>query len=597
MRVNYLNPAKYSQRRWHKIGVYIVVLSIIVAVTAWACSSPKVTSAEDEFEAAYFHFGWTQQVGDSQIPLADMQDYIPVDAGESLIFTCTLPEIAEGRVFLFYTVNKEVRCYVDGELIQNFTMQEGYEFLDTPGSAWNQVDLDPSMSGKTCTLVFTSSLGDYSSLCNIYFIDNVFVNTVRLDCMLKPAVSACMVFFLMIMIAQTGFITQKPHRKRYLLSIAQFFFVVLAWQLAELNAYDLIFSRPILSYLLGEIFVRLIPLKLLYLAKNSTNQHWNPKYFRAMEIAAWGNFFLPLVLLFTLGISILELQVVHNIISALIGIILMLVGVVRLSHPPKLTYEEYPGLAIPILINSVGADNAISFLNIAYRPFLGLWTGVGAIVFAIITLSILTHVNAKTAQEKDEIAQNYRALESVTLNKQLEAHFIFNALNTISAYCKTDPAEADRAIVTFASYLRSYLHLIKQEANIPFEQELHLVEDYLIIQQMRFGDELRFNFDTEYRDFDVPAFSIYTIVENAIVHGIRGQHQSGVIIISTEKTDGFIQVTVADTGVGFDTTQPIKSSSVGMSNTKERFTLMKNATLSIESSIGVGTTVTVMIPT
>ncbi|WP_409967749.1 histidine kinase [Bengtsoniella intestinalis] len=591
-----MNLIEQSWRTWWKIGRGVAVVAIIIVAVVWVCSSPRVSSAEETFQTEFFHSGWSQQVGDTQIPLDDIQDYIPVGVGESLIFTCTLPEFGDGQVFLFYTVDKEVRCYVDGELIQNFTMQEGYTILDTPGSAWNQVDLDCSMSGKSCTLVFTSPLGDYSSLCSIHFIENQYVNNVRLHCFWQDAASACVLFLVLVIIILVAFFTQQPYRKRYLLSLAQYFLVVLGWILAELNAYDLIFFRPVGSYLLGEIFRRLIPLALLYLTKNSTQYYWHPKVFKLLRIVAWGNFFIPLALQFTLGVSLLELRTVHTGVAMLVNIVLLLIAGEKLLHFKALQYKEYPCLAIPILIIFSSVDHAISYLNTAYYPFSGIWTGIGAIVFGVVTFAILTHINSKMEQEKESLAQNCRDLENATLGKQLEAHFIFNVLNTISAYCKTDPKEADRGIVAFASYLRTYLHLIKQTDNIPFRQEVCLVKEYLTMQQMRFGDELKFQFDTEYLDFDIPAFSVYTLVENAVIHGIRKQNNGGMITISTVKTGGVILVTIADTGAGFDTTLPIKETSVGVRNTKNRLALMNNATLNIESDIGCGTTVTVTIP-
>lgn len=591
-----MNLVEQTQGKWLQIGRYGVIVASIIAIIVWACSSPQVSSAEDTFEAEFFHSGWTQQVGDTQIPLEDIQDYMPVDQGESLIFTCTLPEFGDGQVLLFYTADQEVRCYVDDELIQNFTMQEGQASLDTPGSAWNQVDLDCTMSGKTCTLIFHSPLGDYASLCNIFFIESQYVNTVRLHCFWQDAASACVIFLVMVIITLIAFFTQQTYRKRYLLSIAQYFFVVLGWLLAELNAYDLIFSRPIVSYLLGEIFRRLMPLALLYLAKNSTKHYWHPKIFRILHIVAWGNLFIPLALQFTLGISLLELRLVHASIALLVKFVLLLIAAEKLLHFKRLTYEEYPCLVLPILVVFSSIDTALFYSNGSYVPFAGIWTGIGAIIFASITFAVLTYINSKITQEKEILAKNYYDLKSATLGKQLEAHFIFNALNTISAYCKTDPAEADRAIVVFASYLRSYLHLLKQTGNIPFRQEISLVTDYLTMQQLRFGDELKFQINMQYTEFDIPAFSLYTIVENAVVHGIKKQNHGGMVTISSEKTAEFIQITIADTGAGFDTTLPIKESSLGVRNTRNRLALMKNATLDIESSIGMGTTVRVTIP-
>lgn len=586
-----------SKHSIQKLCRYAVILLVIVGITIWGCLSPAVSSAEDQYVLQCYHSGWSQQLGDETIVLDDLQDYIPVDAGESLIFTCTLPEITDDHVFLFYSENKEVRCYVDGVTVQNFTMQDGYSFLNTPGSAWNQVDLDSSMSGKTVTLVFTSPLGRYDSLCNIYLISNQYVNTVRLNYFWGLGFASILVFIAMIITTLSIFVTRQRPRKMYLLSLVQYFFVTLAWLLAELNAYDLIFAKPIVSYLLGELFWRLIPLALLYVFKYSTPQLWNPKLFRIICGIAWGNFLIPFVLQFAFGISLLELTVVYDIVCALVDMVILVVLTQKLLHFKSLQYTEYPSLAIIILIVFKTVDTIALNNGSQYNPFIGIWTGLGTFLFFAATLIILAYITSKIEIEKVQYEQSYHELENSALVRQLEAHFIFNVLNSISADCKTDPVAADRTVVTFSSYLRSYLHLIRTGKNIPFQEELELVEDYLALQKMRFGDSLTFSIETEYIDFEVPPFSVYTLVENSIIHGIPRTKQGGTLTISTKKNADSIQLIIADDGAGFDTTKPAKSTSIGLSNTKKRFEIMANATCSIDSCIGAGTTVTVTIPT
>lgn len=585
-----------NHHKFNLIGKYIFVIAILLAITIWGCTSPKVSSNSDIYIIEYFHEGWSQQVGDALIPLDDIHSFEPVDVGESLIFTCTLPEIEDGEVFLFYSIDKEVQCYVGDTLIQNFTMQEGYSFLDTPGSAWNQVDLDRSMSGKTFTIIFHSPLGNYNSLCNIYLIDAQYVNTVRLENIWLVILSIFSITSVMMVILFTGIVAKIPHRVRYLLSIAQYFSVVLAWLLAEVNAYDLIFMRPIISYLLGEVFRYLLPLALLYLAKNSTNNYWHPRLLNSLRVLAWTNFIGAFILQFVFDISLLELNIARIIISSIINICLLFIVAEKFLHFKTLHYEEYPCLILPVLILLGGVDTTILFLNKGYHPFLGVWTAVGCITFSVLTLLLLTDINARIVSEKEEIEQTCRDLENNMLSNQIEAHFIFNVLNTISAYYKTDPGEADFTIKTFASYLRTYLSLITRKDNIPFQKELDLVKDYLIIQQKRFGENVSFVFHNEYMDFELPPFSVYTLVENSVIHGIKNNQQDGTITISTKKEGDFVHIIIADNGAGFDTSILTKTTSVGLSNTIRRMEIMSHATITIESSIGIGTKTLIMLP-
>lgn len=575
---------------------YLFCAAIVVALVVWGCTSPSLSSATDKYEVTYFHQGWSQQIGDSTIALADLQDYTVVEEGEALVFTCTLPEMEDGMAFLFYSVDKEVWCYVDGVLIQSFTMQDGFALLQTPGSTWNQVDLDSSMGGETCTLIFYSTLGQYATLCDIYFVESEYVDTVRFSHLWPAILSAIGIFFIFLVIAVTGLVGQQPHRKRYLLSIAQYFLVVLLWLWAECNAYDAIFARPVVSYLLSEAFKRMMPLALLRLAKDSTDRYWHPKLFFAIRVLAWLNLIVPFALQFTLGISLLETSLLHCVVTSIVHTALLFIIVQKAFYLKTLNYEEYPSLAVPILIIGSGADNAILYLSWSYHPFLGVWTAAAAIAFSFVTLILLTYVNAQIAKEKLAVETVCRDLENANLVKQLEAHFIFNALNTISSFCKNNPQEADAAITTFAAYLRQYLHLINQRQNIPAQQELELVRHYLCIQQMRFADKLNFVIDAPCTDFKIPPFAVHTVVENAVIHGIIQSEHGGTVSVSCTCADGMAQVIIADTGVGFDTAQPVKNTSVGLLNTKRRLEIMCGGTIEITSQLGKGTTVVITLP-
>lgn len=587
---------KFCNKNIAVTGKYVFIIAILLAVLIWGCASPKLSSDPDALELEYFNHGWSQQVGEELIPLDDIQSFIPVDAGESLIFTCTLPEIEDGQVFLFYTIDKEVICTVDDTVIQEFTMQEGYYFLDTPGSAWNQVDLDSSMSGKTFTLIFNSPLGDYDFLCNVYFIDAEYVNTARMENFWYAILSIFIIASIMIIITFAGIVAYKSNRTNYLLSIAQYFCIVLAWLLAEVNAYDLIFSRPIVSYLLGEMFKLLLPIALLKLTQKSTCNYWHPRLVKALHLLAWANLIISLILQFVFDISLMQQNLIHTIVIAVINISLLIVIAEKFFNFKKLHYEEYPCLLLPVLIIFGSLDTSILLSGKSYNPFLGIWTAIGCIVFSVLSLLLMTHINTKVMSDKEKFEQTCHDLENNMLANQIEAHFIFNVLNSISAYCKTDPLEADVTIKAFASYLRSYLSLITCRENIPFEEELDLVKGYLTIQQKRFGKHLSLVFNNEYLDFKLPPFSVYTIVENSVIHGIKKKSQGGTITISTKKVGEFVHIIIADDGVGFDTSILTKTKSVGIANTKRRMEIMSKATITTESSVGKGTKTIIILP-
>ena len=185
------------------------------------------------------------------------------------------------------------------------------------------------------------------------------------------------------------------------------------------------------------------------------------------------------------------------------------------------------------------------------------------------------------------------------INRQMHPHFVFNSLALIRHQCLTDPQEAAETINDFSAYLRSTTDLLTESNCISFERELDIVRHYVNIHQRRFDKTLNVQYDIRDTEFDVPPFSVQTLVENALHHGISdGQLENGKVVITAEKSGNKHTVTVEDNGNGFDTSSLDKDSShnVGIRNTIDRVTLMCEGTLNIESAPGKGTKVTVVIP-
>lgn len=185
------------------------------------------------------------------------------------------------------------------------------------------------------------------------------------------------------------------------------------------------------------------------------------------------------------------------------------------------------------------------------------------------------------------------------VNQQMKPHFIFNTLTLIRYQCLTAPNEAAETVTEFSNYLRGITDYLTEEDCISVESELDIVKNYLQIQSKRFGDGIKIEYDIEENDFDVPPFSIQTLVENAVHHGFKsGQIKNGLVRVSAKSDGNNRIVTVEDNGVGFDTAKLQKKdkSSVGIANTRNRVEIMCKGELNIESEPGKGTRAEIVIP-
>ena len=158
------------------------------------------------------------------------------------------------------------------------------------------------------------------------------------------------------------------------------------------------------------------------------------------------------------------------------------------------------------------------------------------------------------------------------LRMQLNPHFLFNTLHTISALIHENPECADRIVARLSDLLR--LSLDQSDANeVPLRQELAFLDRYLEIEQIRFQDRLTVEkkIESDLLDALVPCLILQPIVENAIRHGIEPREDMGRIAISARRNNGMLELSVSDNGSGLpdDETAP-RREGIGLSNTRSR---------------------------
>ncbi len=166
-----------------------------------------------------------------------------------------------------------------------------------------------------------------------------------------------------------------------------------------------------------------------------------------------------------------------------------------------------------------------------------------------------------------------KELELQTIKAHINPHFIFNSLNSIRALVDENPQRARAAVTELSNILRSSMQADKAET-VPFEKELGIVKDYLALENMRFEDRLRIEYDIDEDTLDqpVPPMMLQTLVENAIKHGISKQINGGVVKVSSDLKNNYHELSVQNTGFlnGYKT----GSEGFGLSSTTNRLSLL-----------------------
>lgn len=138
------------------------------------------------------------------------------------------------------------------------------------------------------------------------------------------------------------------------------------------------------------------------------------------------------------------------------------------------------------------------------------------------------------------------------LQAQINPHFLFNSLNTITSFCRTNAEKARELLLDLSLYMRK--NLDSSRGFVPLSDELEQVRSYFAIEQARFGERIRVIIDVEEScaEWPIPPLIIQPLVENSVKHGILAHEDGGVVELHAQKQAGNLHVTVYDDGVGMD---------------------------------------------
>ena len=208
--------------------------------------------------------------------------------------------------------------------------------------------------------------------------------------------------------------------------------------------------------------------------------------------------------------------------------------------------------------------------------------------------------NTRNERKLEEQARLLVEARLAALTSQINPHFLFNTLNSVSSLIRTDPNQARLMVLRLSKVLRRLLR--KHENFSALRDELSFIEDYLSIEVVRFGDKLRYETDVANDTLDmlVPSMLLQPLVENSIKHGLSGKVEGGTIRIRTHRRDTKLHVSVEDNGIGIpeERLSGLLDHGIGVSNVNERLKVLfgNEYRMWVESQPGQGTRIEIEIP-
>jgi two-component system LytT family sensor kinase len=229
-------------------------------------------------------------------------------------------------------------------------------------------------------------------------------------------------------------------------------------------------------------------------------------------------------------------------------------------------------------------------------------TAVALYAATLFAITIPLKIWNNTRNERKLEEQERRLVEArlAALTSQINPHFLFNTLNSVSSLIRTDPNQARIMLVKLSKVLRRLLR--KHENFSTLRDELSFIEDYLSIEVVRFGEKLRFEKDVAENTLEmlVPSMLLQPLVENCIKHGLSSKVEGGAIRIHTHRSETRLHIVVEDNGIGIPESKlaTLLDRGIGVSNVNERLKVLfgNQYRMWIDSQPGQGTRIQIEVP-
>ena len=230
------------------------------------------------------------------------------------------------------------------------------------------------------------------------------------------------------------------------------------------------------------------------------------------------------------------------------------------------------------------------------------WFAILIVLATVLCVSIPIKIwnSARIEHRLQEQEKLLMAARVEALASQINPHFLFNTLTSISSLIRSQPETARMLIVKLSGLLRRLLR--SQEHFVALREELEAIDEYLDIECIRFGPKLHIekSIDPDTLDVVLPSMLLQPLIENSIKHGLSPKIGEGRITIRSSRQNGHVIIDIIDNGVGVSSAHPdhVRSGGIGLRNVNERLRVIYGANyqLQLDSVPGEGTCARIVIP-
>jgi sensor histidine kinase YesM len=590
-------PIKFNRVVLVSVAFFALVFSIVFLGVILGANYRRPDDYAKKIEFYYTETNIDEVANDS-----GLWENIRIDGGEIVTFTGTFSQMIDSNLHVFYQ-NLNVRIYVNNTLI---ITTEGQPSLlsNSPGIGWLSIEhihIDPTdivriemscpYSGAYVDQYLQTLNNIYSgndlALMNLKLSENIFAYIAYIFSMVVGVF--CILTFMLLCVS-------KQKQALHFLLIGFTLLLCGVWT-APQEYISLYLNNPVLY---ASLYTSVLPLIMILVNTSLLLSYEKPTrlmYIYTIVIAA---ILTILIILQLSGVAdIYEFTVVGGIGCA--------IDICIVSYSLFKNYETFDEKQRKLNLFKYLPIVACAIVDITMFIFTGKFQStflrLGMVLFTMVSTFEL-FIKFREASELQligmQLALDVQKKENELLLHQIQPHFLFNSLNCISTLCQVDPEKAEKAVIYFSNYLRNNMELINSTGNTTFEKEMNHIEQYLMLHEIRFEDDIVLDINNPCGDFEIPPLSIEPIVENAINYAFRGYKiKLKIINIDVKETIGGHIITIADNGKGFNVERIGNDGKkhIGMENVKNRIEKSFGGSMDIFSETNKGTIVTLFLPT
>ena len=510
----------------------------------------------------------------------------------------TLPKAFQNvQEICFWSNHQQLEVYLEGRIINESDTKEE-TFSRVPASCWNRIEIPEDSDGKE--LRICSKSGETPEVTEYVYGSNTQINQwlhqrfgmIQLLDVGMIGLGICFVLFALFHARKTRSRELPLYFGQVLIQVGMFFRVSLKGMpiyhmsevAREITAYFTFFTMtiPFLIYVrkkirIGELFEGICQI-ITSIQIATVSVGFLLHHLNIIDISgyAWvGVLFWNLCILLLFVGEIINLRRRKNmgtVLSFVSSLILFLI------------------IPLEILRTTVGLPYVKEYGTILRSSIL---------IVAVLEILVYSLNIRELEVQKGKMEEENKRLQLQLLASQIRPHFVLNTLGAIRSMVMQDAQRASDLLYDFSKYLRKNIEEKDYMKKIPFMEELDYIETYLRLEQTRFGERLRVDYEIEKKDFRVLPLTIQPFVENAVKHGLFPKKNGGTIQIKTYENDHKIFLEIKDDGVGFDAenlNQIIKEKkSVGLKSAIYRIEDMRGK-CNIISQKEQGTFVRIILP-